>query len=195
VDDVVKNKRALRQALEEKRRALAPDAVRAASEAVCEHLAALLPAGIVALYAPLPGEIDVTSLAVRTQAIWPRVTGKSPLTFHHAPLASLVLDRYGIPTPAADAPTVALDDCAVAVVPGVAFDASGRRLGRGGGYYDIALSAAPRPLRVGVCHGFQLVREVPTVAHDELVDVIVTPDGARKTGARPHPQLEEHLLT
>jgi 5-formyltetrahydrofolate cyclo-ligase len=195
VDDVVKEKRALRQALEKKRRALAPDEVRATSEAVCEHLAALLPAGVVALYAPLPGEIDVTSLAARTRAVWPRASGRSPLTFHDAPLASLALDRYGIPTPAADAPAVALDDCVVAVVPGVAFDASGRRLGRGGGHYDIALSAAPRPLRVGVCHGFQIVRQVPTAAGDELVDLIVTPDGARRTGARPHPQLEEHLLT
>jgi 5-formyltetrahydrofolate cyclo-ligase len=61
-------------------------------------------------------------------------------------------------------------------VPGVAFDASGRRLGRGGGSYDRALAArGAATLAVGLAYDEQVVDEVPTDAHDVPVDVVVTP--------------------
>jgi 5-formyltetrahydrofolate cyclo-ligase len=63
----------------------------------------------------------------------------------------------------------------VAVVPGVAFDAHGGRLGYGGGFYDRYLDAiAPEALVVGACFDAQLVDAVPTEPHDRLVDVVVT---------------------
>lgn len=71
------------------------------------------------------------------------------------------------------------------VVPGLAFDTQGRRLGRGGGYYDKALTAlrahaaargAPPPLLVALALRAQMVAEVPVAAHDAAVDVVVTPD-------------------
>ncbi len=71
------------------------------------------------------------------------------------------------------------------VMPGLAFDRAGRRLGRGGGYYDKFIAAArrraeergwPQPLLVALSFRAQLVGEVPVEAHDARVDAIVTAD-------------------
>ncbi|MBI4730077.1 MAG: 5-formyltetrahydrofolate cyclo-ligase [Acidobacteria bacterium] len=63
----------------------------------------------------------------------------------------------------------------VAIVPGVAFDARGARLGHGGGFYDRLLAAIPRRVpRVGVAFEVQVVDEVPEEPDDQRVDVIVT---------------------
>ena len=86
--------------------------------------------------------------------------------------------------PPAGSPRVAPERIDVMLVPGVAYDGEGHRLGQGRGYYDRFLAQAPRALRLGLCHDFQLVAAVPHRAGDEPVDYIVTPEGARKTGAR-----------
>lgn len=70
-------------------------------------------------------------------------------------------------------------------MPGLAFDRAGRRLGRGGGYYDKFIAAArrraeqrgwPAPLLVALAFRAQLVGEVPVEEHDARVDAIVTAD-------------------
>ena len=63
----------------------------------------------------------------------------------------------------------------VVLVPGMAFDGDGNRLGRGKGYYDRFLKtlAAPRPQLIGVCFDFQKVDVVPTEPTDVKVDVVV----------------------
>ena len=68
----------------------------------------------------------------------------------------------------------------VVMVPGVAFDRHGRRLGRGGGFYDRELlelcpSSGQSALRIGVCGDERLLDVVPTGNHDVTVDVVVTP--------------------
>jgi 5-formyltetrahydrofolate cyclo-ligase len=82
----------------------------------------------------------------------------------------------GIPEPAVDATTVAPERVEVAVVPGVAFDRHGRRLGYGRGFYDRWLARAPKALRVGVCHAFQLVDGVPARDGDVPMHIIITPE-------------------
>jgi 5-formyltetrahydrofolate cyclo-ligase len=72
----------------------------------------------------------------------------------------------------------------VVILPGLAFDQKGRRLGRGGGYYDKFLAQLeelveqekPRPVLMGVCFREQVVDRVPMGAHDCRCDVVVTPD-------------------
>ena len=65
----------------------------------------------------------------------------------------------------------------VILVPGVAFDSRGRRLGYGGGFYDAFLAGIERRApRVGLCFDLQIVDEVPADAGDESVDLIVTPE-------------------
>ena len=192
VDDVRAKKDELRARLRAERAALAPAAVRAASAAVCRHLdglAALGRARCVAVYAARRGEIDPAQSVARLHArgaevAYPRIEGER-LVFHAARAGELELGAFGIPTPRADAPEMKLDRCDVVLVPGVAFDRSGARLGQGGGFYDRELAAAPRALRIGLAHSFQVIDGLPCCERDEPVDVIVTPDGAHATGARP----------
>ena len=81
---------------------------------------------------------------------------------------------WGVPQPASPAwSSAALVD--LAVVPGVAFDATGARLGHGGGYYDRLLAEMPQAFRVGVGFEFQVFETVPTQAHDVGMDALATP--------------------
>ena len=67
----------------------------------------------------------------------------------------------------------AYDTIDVVLVPGMAFDAAGHRLGRGKGYYDRFLPLVPQARKMGVCWPFQRVPEVPVDAHDFTVDMVV----------------------
>ena len=82
----------------------------------------------------------------------------------------------GIPEPSPDLPTVRPADVDCALVPGVAFDDDGRRLGYGGGYYDRLLpQLRPGVPRIAGAFDLQIVDHVPAGAHDVAVDVVVTP--------------------
>ena len=71
------------------------------------------------------------------------------------------------------APFTDSDAIDIVLVPGMAFDAAGHRLGRGRGYYDRLLAAHPAWHKVGVCFPFQRVAEVPIDAHDVSMDEII----------------------
>lgn len=62
----------------------------------------------------------------------------------------------------------------VAVIPGMAFDCCGHRLGRGKGYYDRLLPLISCP-KIGLCFSFQLVDSIPTEPHDIAMDAVVSP--------------------
>jgi 5-formyltetrahydrofolate cyclo-ligase len=80
---------------------------------------------------------------------------------------------------------VPLSDVDVVLVPGVAFDREGRRLGDGRGLWDGLLSRLPaHTLRIGVAYSAQLVDRVPDGGSDQRVDHVVTEDGVVATGAR-----------
>ena len=105
---------------------------------------------------------------------WPRVDGDA-LVFARCRPAALVAGAYGILAPPPDAPPVVPDAFDLILVPGVAFDAEGRRLGRGGGHYDRVLaSLPPRATSVGIGYDFQLVASVPCEEHDVPVDMVIT---------------------
>ena len=183
----------LRRTLREKRAVLADGIVRAMSADVCAAVAALpafARARRVALYAPVHGEIDPSQLRELlhergAEVAYPRVVSTVPalLAFCSvAPGESLASGRFGIPEPRAAAEIGELD---LIFVPGVAFARDGQRLGFGHGYYDRALAAAPRALRIGLCHEFQLVDRLPPRPGDEAVDLVLTPRERVTTGARP----------
>ena len=65
------------------------------------------------------------------------------------------------------------DKIDLALVPGMAFDAAGHRLGRGKGYYDRFLGEHPHIYKIGVCFPFQRVAEVPSEAHDVVMDEVI----------------------
>jgi 5-formyltetrahydrofolate cyclo-ligase len=87
----------------------------------------------------------------------------------------------------------AVREAGLVLVPALAVDRAGHRLGRGGGYYDRALATLPRTvLVVAVVFDDEVLDEVPVEAHDRLVDGVLTPAGlqmfsARQAGAQPAP--------
>jgi 5-formyltetrahydrofolate cyclo-ligase len=183
----------LRQEMRKLRLALDPHVAAVRAGQALAHfldLSEWRAARCVALYAPVRGEIDTRPLddALTGRGlvcVYPRIGGEPVLSFARAAPVALLVGRHGIPAPADELPEVALSDIDVIVVPGLAFDLSGARLGFGGGYYDRTLAAATRALRVGFAFEFQVVPAVPVHAGDEHVDIVVTEAGARRT-TRPH---------
>lgn len=159
---------------------LAVRANRAAAHA--ESLPELARAHCVALYKDMRGEMPTGPLAQRLRArgvsvCYPRVPTRGKLLSFHLVHDERELTPAGgmkIHEPHHEAVEVALADIDVFIVPGLAFDLTGARIGWGAGYYDNTLAAAPRALRVGYAHELQLVNLAPQAEHDELVDLIVT---------------------
>lgn len=96
--------------------------------------------------------------------------------------SGLVVERMGVREPAAGGEVVPSADLDLILVPGLAFDEHGRRLGRGGGHYDRFL-AGLSSARAGVAFEVQLAPEVPAGPGDECVDAVVTERRIIQTGA------------
>jgi 5-formyltetrahydrofolate cyclo-ligase len=133
-------------------------------------------------YAPLGTELDVWPLVVaglegRKTVALPQFDPKTG-RYLARQVKDLARDvqtgRYGIREPNPDCEVVPLNRLDFILVPGVAFDLHGRRLGRGKGFYD-QLLAAVRGKTCGVAFDEQIVREVPVGPHDSDVNCILTP--------------------
>ena len=103
------------------------------------------------------------------------------------PGVALLPDRYGLSAPAGPAVPDPLPSCSVLLLPALAVDGQGTRLGHGAGYYDRALAGVPGwpsgPLRVAVVHAADLLAEpLPREPHDAAVDAILTDAGWYRTG-------------
>lgn len=135
-------------------------------------------------YLPLAGEPDLSELlrdeyrswyATRT---WP--TDDRPLTVHAYRRDGLERHRYGFLQPSPDAAIVDPAILDLVLVPGLAFDAAGTRLGHGRGYFDRLLGTLrPRTLLVGVAQEAVLVPRLPREAHDVAMHFLVTEAGVR----------------
>jgi 5-formyltetrahydrofolate cyclo-ligase len=66
-----------------------------------------------------------------------------------------------------------LDAVELIVVPGVAFDAEGNRMGRGRGFYDRLLKSTPRAVKMGVAYDFQMLPSIPVEPHDVKMDLVI----------------------
>ena len=99
-------------------------------------------------------------------------------------LEGLVPNRYDIPEPPDTWPRVAANDLSVVLVPGLAVDERGHRIGYGAGYYDRLLQAHPDSTRIFVGYDFQRVAEVPNTPDDEPMDWVVTDERAYACPAR-----------
>ena len=186
---------ALRSRMRALRHALSEREQRAATQAVCAQLIgtqALRDARVVMAYMAVRGELSLWPLleellaSGRTLCL-PRCEGDGVMRARRVTsLAALVPGAYGLSEPGADCPVIAPEEIGLVLVPGTAFDARGGRIGQGGGYYDrfLPLSSA---YRIGVCHDFALLGEVPLQAHDQRMDAVVCPSGLtiiRATGRK-----------
>lgn len=178
-------KHAARVRSREARGALGAEACADAAEAAAELLLDLPEfdsARVVLAYAAMPEELDpapaVAALRERGITIaYPRVEAPGVLGLHRVDdEGDLVEGMFGIREPAEHAPQVGRGAVDVVIVPGVAFDESGMRLGYGGGYYDRLLpTLPPHALHVGYAYDEQVVDELPAEEHDVHMDLVVTP--------------------
>ena len=164
---------------------IAPAAAEEKSGAACETLLGLdefARAGVVMLYMPIPGEVDTAPIAAGAWRAGKTVLLPKVRSTHGDMIAvayrtvddPMVLGRYNIREPAADEPWPA-DRIDLIVVPALAFDRRGNRLGKGGGYYDRFLSQPGlRAAACGLVFAEQVIESVPVQPHDRQVPVLVT---------------------
>jgi len=146
-----------------------------------------------ALYCPLTGEVPTERirhayLAAGARLCYPRVTGKGTLAFYpHREGDGWETGPYGIPEPPIPAGVEPrLSGWDIVVVPGLAFDRRGNRLGHGFGYYDRFLGGLPEGVpRVGLAWAGQLVPVVPIDAWDVPVHALVTEEGVIRVVETP----------
>lgn len=182
-DALAIQKRSLREDVLARLKALAPAERAAAGRALVAAVRGRLGAGPVALFASLPHEIHTAPLdaALRADGVLralPSVEGGAlvfRVLFGDDDVAALPRGALGIPTPPSSRPLVSLTACSAAVVPCVAVDAAGRRLGYGKGYYDRALSSGMPPFVVAVGLDVQRVPVVPVDDRDVPVPFSWTP--------------------
>ena len=163
----------------------------------CDHVAGadfFASALTVMLYLPMPRELDVTPLALRCFQLGKTVCAPR-LNWDHGRMTAVEVHgfddkfevrRHGVREPLEGRP-VPPAEIDLVIVPGLAFDASGERLGRGGGFYDRFLAQPgfrPGVVRCGVGYDFQIVDSIPTLAHDIRLDAIVTDRRIIRIGSR-----------
>ncbi len=170
----------LRERLQAWRRSLTDLQIQRWSEAIGSELLGLAPLGaarcvlgFVSLRREPQMHAVLEALGVRgVRILWPRVRA----------------ERLELVASLEDGPVISPEAVDVALVPGLGFDARGRRLGRGGGHYDRLLPLLrPDCLRVGVCFEGQIVPAVPVEPWDQAVDLVVSETGVRKGEARVGP--------
>lgn len=178
------DKAALRQRFMQVRRQLGDDICHSVGCRAADLLAQLPEysrSRHIALYAACHSEVDLRPFSDRCiqdgkTCYFPRVTGDD-LNFHQVSNGSeLEPGAYGILAPSAQAPILEPTRCDLIVVPGVAFDRHGVRLGRGKGFYDRYLPKVGG-CRVGVGFDCCVVETLPHEPHDARIHVLVTESG------------------
>lgn len=187
------DKKELRIYIRSEKKRYSEEKLEEMSHRICRALSEhprILSAEVVLLYWALPDEVRteelVASLASSGKTVLlPKVVSDSEMTIHRfTSVADLAAGAYGILEPSGEKVSMeALRQMAekgsdgtggmVGVIPGMAFDRDGHRLGRGKGYYDRFLSALPGMYRIGVCFPFQLQPEVPAEPWDVKMDEVV----------------------
>ena len=177
-------KRTLRQQILARRRALNHEQWRAASQIAQGRLVALeefTRAECVALYAPAHNETDTADIlaqafAAGKRVLYPAVCDERMVFRQVEGLGSLAEGTFGILEPCSTGCDHLADEPDLIVVPGVAFDLSGHRIGYGKGFYDRFLQHPGRNAHlVGLCHDFQLIDgAIPAEGHDIRMELIVT---------------------
>lgn len=176
-------KEALRGRMRGIRRLLPPDACAARSRALCERVLALpelQDARVVVGYVAVRKEADPAAVLAALRAEGRviglvRVLDEQRLALLRCEDgAALVENEQGLLEPPADAPALAPEDIDVILVPALAADAQGQRIGSGRGYYDRLLPSLPRAFKIALVYDFQLLAETPALPHDAPVDCVVS---------------------
>lgn len=134
----------------------------------------------VMLYHPLPDEVDVAplldiALASGKSVLLPEVVSDDLQLRRYTGIDSLQRGAFGILEPTGEVfPHECYADVSLVIVPGMAFDAEGHRLGRGKGFYDRLLPRLAHAYCIGVCYPFQRFEKVPSESHDCLMNEVIS---------------------
>jgi 5-formyltetrahydrofolate cyclo-ligase len=179
--EIVALKKKLRDAVRALVRALSDKEREKSSREIREDLEkddVFVRAKTVMLFWPLKDEPDLRPLIEKAVAqgkrvCLPKVSAGEMHAYRYRDTGGLVRNDLGVLEPDASAERIDTQEIDCVVVPGQAFSRDGRRLGRGGGYYDRFLAQlAPAAFSVGVCFSCQLIESIPFAAHDRAVRLV-----------------------
>lgn len=174
------NKQELRNMIRQRKRAMTPGEIQRRSDTLRElflHTEAYRQAKT--LYGYLPYNQEVRTVPILEQALRdgkkvavPKVYGDEMKFICLDDLTQVAKGYAGIPEPIADGP-VAMDETALVLMPGLAFDPQGRRIGYGGGFYDKFLRREPNHPTLALCYSFQVLEHLETEEFDIPVDCVL----------------------
>jgi len=174
------DKKALRKEIREKKRAMTEAEILKKSEALGQKfLATDAYRQAETIYGYLPYNQEVRTVPMLLKALEdgkrvavPKVFGEEMRFIYITDMAQTAPGYAGIPEPIADGP-VADDPEALVLMPGLAFDPEGHRIGYGGGFYDRFLAAEPNHPTLALCYDFQMLPRLDTEEFDIPVDCVL----------------------
>ena len=183
-------KKTLRADARQRRASIAPDELAQLSACICTHVLGIIDGNNpVMLYVSKAGEVEtgtlIASLIERhghvVVPIIERRTTSLRLSYLRDP-SVLVESTFCVPEPIAHELPAQADDIKAVIIPLLAFDRTGNRLGYGAGYYDRFLSAHPAIPRIGLAFSCQEFAAIPGDEHDMKMDLIITENGVIRCG-------------
>lgn len=174
------DKTALRKAIRKQKRAMTPEQIEEKSRLLGEKFAASEAyRRAKTIYGYLPYNQEVRTVPMLERALRdgkrvavPKVYGDTMKFIYMTDLSQVEKGYAGIPEPIADAP-VADDETALVLMPGLAFDPKGHRIGYGGGFYDKFLASEPAHPTLALCYDFQMLPQLDTEEFDIPVDTVL----------------------
>ena len=174
------DKQALRKQIREQKRAMTEEQIVSKSEALGRlFVASEAYKEAKTIYGYLPYNQEVRTTAMLQQALddgkkvaVPKCYGDEMRFIYLDDLSKVEKGYCNIPEPIEDGP-IADDPTALVLMPGLAFDPQGHRMGYGGGFYDKFLAAEPNHPTLALCYDFQMLEHLETEAHDIPVDTVL----------------------
>lgn len=172
-------KQELRAQIRATKRQHTSEQLAAFSKTICNEILSMpifLSSHTLLLYYPLNDEVDVFPIIDNAYkngktVLLPKVVGDDLDLHIYKGVESLERGAFGILEPTGEV-FFDYDNVDVAIIPGMAFDHSNHRLGRGKGYYDRLLPRLKNAYKIGVCFPFQFLNEIPSEAHDVVMDYV-----------------------
>ena len=174
------DKKLLRQSIKQKKREMTAEQIESASARLGQMLSECdlyQQAETVYFYLPYNQEVRTVPMVQRAfeegkRVAVPKIYGDEMRFIYISDFTGIEKSSCGIPEPVADGP-VADDLTALVLMPGLAFDKQGNRVGYGGGFYDKFLQAEPNHPTVALCYDFQLFDKLETDDYDIPVDLVL----------------------
>ncbi len=174
------DKKELRRAIREKKRAMTSEQIEAKSAKLGELFAAseaYQNAKTIYGYHPYYQEVRTVPMLERAlregkRVAVPKCYGDKMKFIYMTDLSQVEKGYAGIPEPIADGPE-ADDETALVLMPGLAFDPQGHRIGYGGGFYDKFLAREPNHPTLALCYDFQMLPKLETEKFDIPVDTVI----------------------